>query len=188
MITLDALKLQTVIERAVRKALSSFIHFGSKPSLPAPESKNFVYGIPALADLLGCSYQTARKLKRNNHIPYVAVGHDTKFFLSDIIYAIDHDPVVSAVCTKKVSLNSKPTSVISVRVPRITIESDLYPGTLPILLIRYQGWSCYACVSSDLYHDTVLFHEFIRTIVLLQHKNHPFKIEPNFTDQLIMEN
>ena len=187
MITLDALKLQAVIERAVRKALSSFSRTTLKPSLPGPESKNFVYGIPGLADILGCNYYEARNLKRNNHIPFVAVGHDTKFFLADIIYAIDHDPLVAAVCTRKVFFDSKPISVLPLRIPRITVESDLYPGSLSIIFIRYQGWSCFACVPAEIYQNHVEFHEFIKTVILLQHKKRPFKIIPDLSDPNAVE-
>ena len=170
--------LSEIVEKAVKNAFASFQngtieHHGDWEYLP---------NIPALANFLGCSYTTAKRLKHLHRIKFFQNGTNVKFFIPDVIYAIDHDPVVSKHFHKHWDLISGKPAVPS-QPPKIYVETELYPDRFIFATIRYQGWRCCICIPEHLWNDANRVADFINQVILHRHAKYPFRIPPVINNQ-----
>ena len=55
-----------------------------------PSEKKYVYGLPGLARLLGCSHPTAHRIKDSGKIPFTQVGRKLVFDPEAVLSALNH--------------------------------------------------------------------------------------------------
>lgn len=144
--------------------------------LPSPHpEREYLNSEIELARFLGCSYSTAKRLKRAGRIKYTQEGTSVKFYIPDVIDAIQTDPKVGALVTKmwEKLFNQNATD----EKPKVTIESELH-GRFVFIGIRYQGWRCTACCTAELFANQREVSDLVNQIILTQNFRKPFKTSP----------
>jgi len=152
------------------------------PGVPAPTEPNgdwkYISTIRQLADFIGSSYSSAKRLKQQHRIKFHQTGTSVKFFIPDVLYAIEHDPVVAKHFYKHWNLISSCKQEIPQTPPKIFVETELYPGRFVFATIRYQGWRCSVCIPEHLWNDANRVADFINEVILQRHEKQPFRIPP----------
>ncbi|MEI8049561.1 MAG: hypothetical protein WCI92_19450 [Bacteroidota bacterium] len=166
----------------VRKAVNEAFEAGQKPAaLPHPACE-YIHSIRELGVFLGCHYNTAKRIISQGRIRCTRDGVRVRFYIPDVLYAIDHDPVVSGFFTRLCDRLNNPAPQVTLP-PRATVESELFPGRFVLATIRYQGWRCYACFPEETYGDADKVEDFVQEIIFRRHERHPFRIAPVISEQ-----
>jgi hypothetical protein len=167
-------RLTEIIENAVNNAFAA-----QKPAPPSlhPE-REYLTSEVELARFLGCSYSTAKRLKQSGNIKFTQEGTRVKFYIPDVIDAINNDNKVGALVSKmwEKLFNQNATEKNTTK-PKVIIEAELH-GRFMFIGLRYQGWRCTACCSSELWDKQHEVRDLVNQIILTQNNRKPFKTSP----------
>ena len=162
----------------VRKAVNYAFKAEQKNVSLAHPAREYIHSIRELGEFLGCHYNTAKRIISQGRIRYTRDGYRVRFWIPDVLYATNHDPVVLGFFTRVIARLNDPASQVPPSPPRATVESELYPGRFVLATIRYQGWRCYACFPEETYGDAEKVEDFVNQIIHERHERHPFRIAP----------
>jgi hypothetical protein len=162
----------------VRKAVDDAFKAGQNSDSAAHPDWEYIPSILELARFLGCSYEIAKKIRKEGRIKGSISGGKVRFYIPDVLHAIDHDPVVKDLFNRVCDHFKAPVPQLP-KIPRpATVESELFPGRFVLATIRYQGWRCYACFPEETYCDPEKVDDFVQEIIFRRHERHPFPILP----------
>lgn len=168
-------RLEAIVEKAVNNA------FASQKDAPEPPHSDWDYlpSIVALSEFLECSYPTAKRLKKAGLIKFTQEGTKVRFYIPDILDAIDkHQRVgkyIDRWCENHPPAGSPP---IPKKDPKIRIETELFPERFMFIKIKYQGWGCTVCTSPELWDNQPLIRDLVHQVIKEQNNRKPFKISP----------
>jgi hypothetical protein len=166
------------LSAVVRKAVNEAFEAGQKPAtLPHPACE-YISSIRELGEFLGCHYNTAKRIVSHGRIGCTRDGNRVRFWIPDVLYAVEHDPTVSGFFKKVIDHLNDPASQVPPPPPRATVESELFPGRFVFATIRYQGWKCDACFPEEIYGDTEKVEDFVNQIIRDRNERIPFCIAP----------
>jgi hypothetical protein len=146
----------------------------------------FLPNIRAVADFFCCSYTTAKRWKQKALIPSVQRGNDIRFFIPDVMEAIEKNPFVrnqffkslDPLFREKYLQDKNARKELSTE---LTYETTLYPDEFVDVLIKYQGWRTHACFPYHIWNDHEKVKHYIQYLILSRHKKHPFPKTPDFS-------
>jgi hypothetical protein len=144
-----------------------------------PSDWDYLHSIADLADFLECSYTTAKRFKRDRRIKFTQEGTKVRFYIPDILDAIEKDDVVGKYidrfCENHPPANQPPQLE---KDPKIYIETELFPDRFMFILIKHQGWRGTVVCSPDLWDNQPEIRALVHEVILAQHDRKPFKIAP----------